>query len=242
MKMPENKVPTRKQWRTLRDKAGGKKGMAKVSIGKSLDNFHAAAGKVKTPDDIAAVSKAMTALKKDLKAYFDEISKDKSNDKLAKVVKTDVIAPLETFSRSLSSEAAAGAREINAVENNIRNVTAMVIKEGDTILKELQGMNKELSGIQKKYNDSVPEEDKKVLVKFIKGAGTRADGCLKGAKALDTELNDLVARHARDHRPIIDKHNSTLGKAKKITTDAQKEAQRANANIKVVVELIKRSK
>lgn len=239
--MPANKVPLHAKWKTLRDKSGGKKGLAKVNIGKSLDNFHSAVQKAGSSGDVAIVSKAISALDKNLKVYLAAISKKKEYNELVSTVKREMQSPLNAFTKGFEKMATAHGKEINKVENNIRNVTAMVIKEGGKLSKTFAAMNKEMSGIAKKYADGVPESDKKNFVRFVKDAGTKVKQAPAGVKMLDSELNDLVSEYARDHRPMINKYNSTLGKAKKVVKDTNDEVKRAKGYLTALVNLLKKA-
>jgi hypothetical protein len=241
MKMPVNKVPTHAKWKTLRDKSGGKKGLAKVNIGKSLDNFHAAAEKTEKSGDVAIVSKAMSTLKKNLKLYDSTISKKKEYKDLANMLKRDMLSPLDAFGKGFAQMAAAQGKEINKVENNIRNVTAMVIKESGKLTTQFKAMNKEMSGIAKKYADGVPDNDKKNLVRFMKDVGVKVKQAPGGIKMLDGELNDLVSEYARDHRPLINKYNSTLGKAKKGVKESSQEVKRAKGYLTALAGVLKKA-
>ena len=238
MALPKTKVPTRAQWQTLRDKSGGKKGLAKVSIGKSLDKFHATLAKASKTDDVKAVTDVMASLEKDLNTYAAAVQK-KYNE-LASTVKREMISPLKAYKKALSDIAAKAYKELNRIENELRNLTNMAIKEGDKMAKEMVGMNKEYSGMQKKYNDGVPEPDKKDVTRFVKDAAGRAKNVKTASKLLDKELNDFVAKYLRDHRPLIKKHNSTLGKAKGSVKSAADGGQKAEANAVVMAQLLKK--
>lgn len=240
MNLPATKVPVRKKWRTLRDKSGGKKGLAKVSIGKSLDDFHAAAEKTNKSGDVAIVSQATTKLEKDLKSYVAEISKKKEYNELTSTVKRELLSPLSSFSKEFEQLASAGTKEINKVENNIRNVTGLAVKQSDKLKKDLGAMNQEMSGMTRKYADGVPAEDKATLLRFLKEVDGKVKQAQKGVKSLDGALNDLVAEYARDHRPLIDKHNATLGKAKKAVKDTGQEAQRATGYVQMLATSMKK--
>lgn len=82
-------IPTRKEWRKIRDDAGGKEGESKkVSVGKALDTFHKVAEKSAGDD----VLKALQALEKSLNTYYSEIKS--SNPKLAKAVTDKLITEI----------------------------------------------------------------------------------------------------------------------------------------------------
>ena len=241
MKMPVNKVPLHAKWKTIRDKSGGKRGLAKVNIGKSLDNFHAAVKKAESSGDVAIVSKAISVLDKNLKVYLSAILKKKEYNELVSTVKREMQSPLNAFTKGFEKMASERGKEINKVKNNIRNVTAMVIKEGGKLSSSFAAMNKEMSGMTRKYADGVPEGDKKNFVRFVKDVGVKVKKAPAGIKMLDGELNDLVAEYARDHRPLIDKYNSTLGKAKKVVKDTNQEIKRAKGYLTALVNLLKKA-
>ena len=240
MKMPANKVPVRQKWQALRDKSGGKKNLAKVSIGKSLDSFHAAAEKAARSGDVAVVSKAMAALEKDVKAYIAAISKKKELNELTSTVKRELLSPLQTYGKSFEQMAAAGTKEINKVEVHIKNVTGLAMKEGDKLKKTLDAMNKEMAGMTRKYANGVPAGEKADVMRFLKEVGAKIKQAQKGVKSLDGALNEVVSKHAREHRPLIDKHNATLGKAKKTVKDTGDEAKRATGYMQVLATSMKK--
>lgn len=232
MKLPATKVPTRKKWTTLRDKSGGKKGLAKVSIGKSLDTFHAAIPKIKSPDDMPLLTKAMSGLKKDLNAYVTTISKKKEYNELASTVKREVLSPLEAYGKAIQQEAKKEIREMGRVENHIRNVTTMTVKEANKVGKEIQGINQELSGMAKKYKYDLKKEDKPAIARLVKGATkvvTKAD---QARKTLDKELLSLVNEYARDRKSLLKKHNAALSKAKTAVSKLKKDNSVAAGFIK----------
>lgn len=82
-------IPTRKEWRKIRDDAGGKEGESKkVSVGKTLDTYHKAAEKA-IGDEML---KPLQDLEKNLLAYYDAVKA--SNPKLAKAVNDKLIAEI----------------------------------------------------------------------------------------------------------------------------------------------------
>jgi hypothetical protein len=191
--------------------------------------------------DVDLVQYPMSTLKKNLKLYDSTISKKKEYKDLANMLKRDMLSPLDAFGKGFAQMAAAQGKEINKVENNIRNVTAMVIKESGKLTTQFKAMNKEMSGIAKKYADGVPDNDKKNLVRFMKDVGVKVKQAPGGIKMLDGELNDLVSEYARDHRPLINKYNSTLGKAKKGVKESSQEVKRAKGYLTALAGVLKKA-
>jgi len=232
--MPVDKVPISKQWQTLRDKSGGKKGLSKVSIGKSLDAFHDAVEKTARSNDIALVTKTMAALKKDLMAYVAQVSKKKEYNELSSTVKREMLSPLDKYRKAMEDMSKAGMKEIAVVEREVKMVIDESNKVSDKANKELKGLNKELSVMTRKYSDGVKPDELKKLGSFLKDAAKVAMKWTNGAKSLDKSLLQLIKDHARDHRPVIDKFNSDLGKAKKSVKEMADESKRAQNYIKLI--------
>jgi hypothetical protein len=240
MKMPDNKVPNRKKWQTLRDKSGGKKGLAKVSIGKKLDMFHDAVMKTERSGDISIVTKAMAELKKNLTMYAVQVSKKKEYNELSSTVKREMLSPLDKYRKSMESMSKAGMKEIAVAEREFRMVIDGTLKVTGKATKELVGMNKELSGMAKRFVKGVAAEDKADLVHFIKDAAKVVTTSKKGAKSLGDSLWKVIKDHTKDHRPVIDKFNSNLGKAKKAVNEMDAQAKRAEGHIQLLVGYIKK--
>lgn len=106
-------IPTRKEWRKIRDDAGGKEGESKkVSVGKSLDAYHKAAEKL-AGDDLL---KALQTLEKNLNTYYSEIKSD--NAKLAKAVKDDLIAEVSKEKK----KAGTVGKFVDGIEDTIKKI------------------------------------------------------------------------------------------------------------------------
>ena len=73
-------IPDRKQWQTLKDKYKIKKGIAKVNMGKSFENFTKTFDKYQKKDP-KQVLKALDKLDKDLAAYTADAKKAKVDGK-----------------------------------------------------------------------------------------------------------------------------------------------------------------
>lgn len=239
MKMPTNKVPLSSKWQTLRNKSGGDKGLAKVSISKSLTDFHADIQKAERSGDNEVAIKAMDALKKNLKLYDAAISKSKECIELVSTLRREVLSPFTAFCKAFDQ---AVAKEVTRVENYIQNVTGMVIKEGGKLNTEFKAINKEMSVMSKKYAQGVPAEDKENLVRFMKNVHPKCKNAKVGLKALDDALDDLVDTHADYHRPELVKYKATLGKARKVVTDTRNAAKQASAYLTGFMVTLKKKK
>lgn len=240
MKLPVNKVPTRKQWQTLRDKSGGKKGLAKVSVGKSLDAFHDAVAKTERANDLAIALKAMADLEKDLKTYVAQISKKKEYNELSSTVKREMLAPIDKFRKAMQDMSKAGMKEIAAVEREIRMVIDETKKATDKSKNELGPLLKELSGMERRFSRGVKAEELKDLKRFLQDAAKVSSKWVKGAKSLNDTLVQLYKDHLRDHKPILTKYNSNLGKAKGSVEETLKEARRAQSYMELILKHAKK--
>jgi hypothetical protein len=114
-------IPTRKEWRTLRDKAGGKEGETKkVSVGKSLDAYHKSAEKFSGED----LYKPLQELEKAMNTYMSEVKDE--NDKLAKVVKTKIIAEI----RKEKQVAKGVAQHADKIEEGVGEIKKLMKGKG----------------------------------------------------------------------------------------------------------------
>jgi hypothetical protein len=112
-------VPTRKEWRKLRDDAGGTEGESKkVSVGKALDKYHAAAAKYSGDD----LMKPLQDLEKDLNAYCDAVKG--TNSKLANVVETKLIAEIKQEKK----EAKGVAQNADKIEDGVGEIEKLAKK------------------------------------------------------------------------------------------------------------------
>jgi hypothetical protein len=104
MKLPTCNLPTRAAWYKLRDSAGGKPGLAKASLGKSLEAFHAALGKASSSGDIAPLKQAIGAVRQTAKAFLDDIKKLK-NSQLESTVNREILGKLDAFVKAMEQMA-----------------------------------------------------------------------------------------------------------------------------------------
>lgn len=105
MAFPKCQVPTRKQWSTSRDLKGGKDGLSKHSMGKSLDKFHSAIASAEKTSDVPAALEACESLSTVFQAYLSDVEKLKKYVELVKYLKTVPIYYLKEFKGKLEDEA-----------------------------------------------------------------------------------------------------------------------------------------
>jgi peptidoglycan hydrolase CwlO-like protein len=214
MKLPTCTVPTHQAWEKLRQKTGGKSGLSKVNMGKTLDAFHAALAKSTTSNDLAPTTHAIGTLGKVAHSYLEDIKKLKKFVELESVVSREIIGKLNAFAKGLEQAAKNANAELNRVEHEIRNRIDMVQRTTTECDKRVNPMNEEFKGMAAKYKYGVPKKDSPNLTKMVKEGADLLAGYKKAIAQLDKELLEVVTENARDHRPIIEKVNSELGKAK----------------------------
>jgi hypothetical protein len=105
MKLPTCNLPTRAAWYKLRDSSGGKPGLAKASLGKSLEAFHAALGKASSSGDLAPLNQAVGALRQTAKAFLEDIKKLKNYSKLESTVSREILGKLDAFAKGMEQMA-----------------------------------------------------------------------------------------------------------------------------------------
>lgn len=113
-------IPTRKEWRKIRDDAGGKEGESKkVSVGKALDTYHKAAEKA-SGDDLL---KALQTLEKSLNTYYSEVKS--SNAKLANAVSDKLLAEIAKEKKKSGSV----AKFVDGIEDTVDKIGKLVKKD-----------------------------------------------------------------------------------------------------------------
>lgn len=113
-------IPTRSEWRKLRDGAGGKEGESKkVSVGKALDAYHKSAAKFSGDD----LMKPLNDLEKSLNAYLDAVKG--TNNKLAQVVETKILAEIKKEKR----EAKGVADNADKIEEGVEQIEVLAKKK-----------------------------------------------------------------------------------------------------------------
>lgn len=189
-------VPTRKEWRKLRDAAGGKEGESnKVSVGKALDKYHAAAAKYSGDD----LMKPLQDLEKDLKTYCEAV-KD-SNSKLKKVVEDKLIAEIRKEKR----EAKGVAQHASKIEEGADEVEKLMKKDKwPEEIQKLAGLFRLIRAAAEQLADADPDNNWAQIhrvstlahgdiEKLDKAIGTKDDAKIeKATKQAEGTIEDSV--------------------------------------------------
>ncbi len=165
MKVPKNNVITRAGWRSFRDGAGGKAGMAKVNIGSALDSWHKIYAKGVKAEDPAMLVKHIDVLSKKVNSYIAEVTKkDKA---VAKVAKTKLKTPVDKFAASLTKMAAEHTKALNKQLKNVESACFFVKRNSSLLVKRADVVRDELGKISSRYRRTVPDQDKPQVLKVV---------------------------------------------------------------------------
>jgi len=161
MKMPAHKIPARKEWRTLRDKAGGKKGLSKkANVGPSLDKFHKVYAACVKKEALGDLPKALNALDKEVKTYITDVTKD--HKKVATAATTKLKKPIDDLSKKMAAAAQAEHKKLNAQVTKIDNGCKLIEKGAKKVEKVIETQSKIADPLWDKYRrKQVPEGEKK---------------------------------------------------------------------------------
>ncbi len=214
MNLPECRVPSRAAWEKIRSTAGGKSGLSKVSMGKNLDAFHAAAIKASNTGDLAPLNIAIGTLNTKAHAYLEDIRKLKKYPKLETAVTQDIIGKLSAFVKGMEQAARDAGAEINRVEHEIRNRIDMVKRTTTECNNRVNPMLEAFEEMVEKYKFGVPRGEHDAVAQKVNTWGAALNTYKKAINELDESLVEVVSQNIKDHRPIVDKLNTELGQAK----------------------------
>lgn len=214
IQLPECHVPSRAAWEKIRKTAEGKSGLSKVSMGKSLDAFHAAAVKSANTDNLAPLNQAISTLNTAAKSYLEDVKKLKKYPKLENAVNQEIIGKLSAFVKNMEQAARKAQAEINRVEHEIGNRIDMVKRTTTECNNRLNPVLEDFEDMVEKYKFGVPKNDVATVAQKVKQYAGQLDAFKKAVAELDKALVEVVTANIRDHRPVIDKLNGELGQAK----------------------------
>ena len=188
--------------------------MSKVSMGKTLDAFHAALAKTTSSGDLGPANIAIGNLSNVAQSYLEDVKKLKKFPNLEAAVTKEIVTKLKAFVTALEQAAKNANAEINRVEHEIQNRIEMENRPTTECDGRVNPFNAKLQEMANKYKMGVPKNDVPTLTKIAKTGGELMATYKKAIAELDHALVEAVTENARDHRPIIDKLNSELGAAK----------------------------
>ena len=231
-KLPECKIPDRKQWRKIRDDAGGKKGLSKVSIGDVLDTFHSALAKASNSDDLAPLKKALTAVGTAYKTYTTDVKKLGGHEALLKKVKV-ITDDIETFASSLENLVVNASNASEAAEKLLKNKITELTESTDEIGMEVEKYIFALTAQGDKYLHGVPALEAPALVNQIKDVGTKMISHKESLKNMEKALMALFLEFKQNgHENLIKKNNAALGDLKKDLNSANDRVNFCTAKLK----------
>lgn len=233
-KLPKCEIPNRKQWRNIRDDAGGKKGLSKVSIGDALDTFHSALAKASNSDDLAPLKKALTALGTAYKTYTTDVKKLGGHDALLKKVKV-ITDDIDTFSSALENMDANATNASEAAEKLLKEKITAITDSANDIWLETEKYIERLTAQGNKYLHGVPAGVVPVLAKQLKEAGTKMISHKEHLKTMEKDLVSVMGKLKRDGEgAVVEKLNDDLGKLKKGLNNTNDRVNFCTAKVKEV--------
>lgn len=187
MKVPKHTIPARKDWRKIRNDAGGKSGMVKkANVGKALDNFHKAYTKAAKKEDPVALVKEVTALSIVVQLYITEVGK--TSKPVATAAKSKLKKPIDKFASDLTSMSKAQDKELNK-QVKMLDVALFGVEQTAKQLKKLNDKIVDpLGTFEEKYRRSMPDKDKPKVLKIAQKLQKQAVTLFEDAQDMQTDF------------------------------------------------------
>lgn len=217
MKRPKHEIPSRDDWRELRDGAGGTKNLVrKVSIGKRLDEFEKAYRKADSRKKLQDLSGVVEELQADVALYIKKVAR--SHKELAKVVEERLLRPAADFAERLESFDEEHDRAQEAATERLRSELEKITKtasevrdEGQSLLEELVPDLPRIVEIEAGTLDDLPDVRNLHRDRLIKRHGRSeqlARDNLRILEQLEKELLDLVVEYRSEQPAAVDVLNN----------------------------------
>jgi len=234
MKIPAHKIPTRKEWRKIRDAAGGKSGMTKAKLGPTLDKFHKEYAKAQKKGEPADLVKSLNELQKEIDAYIKGVTSQ--SKPVAAAATKQIKKPTEDLVKKLTALVTAQHKALNEQSARLNNMFSMVEKGSKQIIKEAEKYDKILDPLATKFRRGVPEESKATLKQALEKIRKPVMGVFTASQDLNKERQDVITSA---DKPIQDAHKKEIKKSQDQVRDAM---NAANSTLKTMADLIEKAK
>lgn len=206
MKLPVHNVPTRTEWKKMRDNKGGKSGLSKVEVGPGLDDFHTAYKNAEKSGKADTLNKEITSLIKKMKTYIADV-KDKYKD-VATVAKTKILDELQSLEAAIEkagNEKAAGPEVIAGMLVNLQGKNKLKL---DPIINSIKKAEADLRDLHKL--SSSKSLDQKLIPKIL----TQVDKLTKEVFEKEKLLKQSWADMNKDALTWCSAYAEKLGESK----------------------------